>query len=313
VTVRFTEEELRRLDELAQRMNKTRSDVIRELIGRFDELLKQQAEEERRRWVTIGFTAALESAIIDPEIVLRFVRRNVDVLGFPDFLIGMVRVRNRVVVFSHHDRVGHQLLQLVKDRVEEEVRREEAELEQEEGEGEEGGGVRTAPAYVHIRAGVHPRTPRAIPVAAKYKLISNNKGAPPTVKPTAISTVGRVTTNNGGGAAKAVVAASMLEKQKLVAASQPNTGNPVNSQPRNPNPQASANGSGKESASPVGHGINHGSGDDFVMALITNSYHKSRDKLLNMITSMMGGQHALVDGATSHYYTVVRRHGGLLS
>lgn len=46
VTVRFNEEELRKLDELAERMNKTRSDVVRDLIGKFDELLKQEVEKE---------------------------------------------------------------------------------------------------------------------------------------------------------------------------------------------------------------------------------------------------------------------------
>ena len=289
VTVRFNEEELGRLDDLAQRMNKTRSDVIRDLVNRFDEVLRQEVENERKKWMMIGFVGALESAILDPEVIVRFVRRNVDVLGYPDFLIGMVKVRNRVVVFSHHDRVGHQLLQLIRARIEEEVRKEEMEMEQEEGEGEGGGGVRTAPAHVHIRAGVHPRTPRAIPVAAKYKLISNNKGAPPTVKPTAISTVGRVTTNNGGGAAKAVVAASMPEKQKLVATSQPNAGSPANSQTRGSGPQTSTGGSNPNPAGPVGQESMDRRGGDFIIALITQSYHKHRDRLLKLMESIVGG------------------------
>ncbi|MDT7970387.1 MAG: ribbon-helix-helix domain-containing protein [Vulcanisaeta sp.] len=289
VTVRFNEEELHKLDELAQRMGLTRSDVVRSLINKFDEALKQEVDREGRRWFALGFVAALESAILDPEVILRFVRRNVDILGYPDFVIGMVKVRNRVVAFSHHDKLGHQLLSQVRSRIEEDVRKEEEEIEREGDEDEGRGGVRTAPAYVHIRAGVHPRTPRAIPVAAKYKLISNNKGAPPTVKPTAISTVGRVTTNNGGGAAKAVVAASMLEKQKLVAASQSNTGNPVNSQPRNPNPQASADGSGKDAQKPAGQGANHGLSGDFVVSLITNLYHKYRETLLKAVENVMGG------------------------
>lgn len=61
VTVRFTEEELQRLDELARRMNKTRSDIIRELIARFDEALKQEVDREGRRWFALGFVSALES------------------------------------------------------------------------------------------------------------------------------------------------------------------------------------------------------------------------------------------------------------
>jgi hypothetical protein len=283
VTVRFNEEELRKLDELAQRMGVTRSDVIRSLINNFDEVLKQEVDREGRRWFALGFVSALESAILDPEVVLRFVRRNVDILGYPDFLIGMVKVRNRVVAFSHHDKLGHQLLSQVRSRIEEDVRKEEEEIEREGDEDEGRGGVRTAPAYVHIRAGVHPRTPRAIPVAAKYKLISNNKGAPPTVKPTATSTVGRVTTNNGGGAAKAAVAASVPKNQKSGSTGVSTSAAPADSQPKDSGPQASASGG---SMDPVPAG-------DFIMALITHSYHKHRNKLLNLVEVLGGDPNAM--------------------
>jgi predicted transcriptional regulator len=289
VTVRFTEDELRRLDELSQRMGRMRSDVIRDLISKFDEVLRQEVEKERKRWMAMGFTAALEEAILDPTLILRFVRRNVDVLGYPDFLIGMVRVRNRVLLFSHQDKIGNRLLSLVRAKIEEEVRREEAEIEREEDEGEDVGVSKATQVRIPASRPVRPNTIRVAPVATKHKLVSSNKAILPTAKPTAISTVGRVTTNNGGGAAKAVVATSMPEKQKLVAASQPNTGNPVNSQPRNPNPQANADGSGKDAQKPAGQGANHGLSGDFVVSLITNLYHKHRDALLKAVEDVMGG------------------------
>ena len=289
VTIRMNEEELQRLDDLAQRMGKTRSDVIRDLISRFDEVLKEEVEKERRKWMAIGFVGALESAVLDPEVIVRFVRRNVDVLGYPDFLIGMVRVRNRVVVFSHHDKIGSQLLSLVRSRIEEEVRKEEKEIEREGGEDEDTDSAGASKMPVVIRRGAHQRTPRAIPVAAKYKLISNNKGAPPTVKPTAISTVGRVTTNNGGGAAKPTVAVSVPENQKLVATSSPNAGNPANSQTRNPNPQATASGSDPNAAGPNGQAPTDRPVGDFAFALVANLYHKRRESLLRFIEALVGG------------------------
>jgi hypothetical protein len=222
VTVRFNEEELGRLDDLAQRMNKTRSDVIRDLVNRFDEVLRQEVEKERKKWMMIGFVGALESVILDPEVILRFVRRNVDVLGYPDFLIGMVRVRNRVVVLSHHDKVGNQLLQLVRAKVENEVRREEAEIEREEDDEGDVGGDRLAPAYTLVHRGVLPRTPHVAPVATKHKLVSSNKAIPPTAKPTAISTVGKSVVSGGGGNAKPAGTATVPKNQKAS-----NTGYPL--------------------------------------------------------------------------------------
>jgi predicted transcriptional regulator len=171
VTVRFSEEELAKLDELARRMNKTRSDVIRDLISRFDEALREEVEKERRKWMAIGFVGALESAILDPEVIMRFVRRNVDILGFPDFLVGMVRVKNRVVLFSHHDRIGSQLLNLVRAKIEEEVRREEMEIEQEDGEDEEVNVGRIMPVYIRASRPVKPNTVHAVPVTAKLSTI----------------------------------------------------------------------------------------------------------------------------------------------
>ncbi|MFP3216328.1 MAG: ribbon-helix-helix domain-containing protein [Vulcanisaeta sp.] len=217
ITVRLGEEELRRLDELAQRMGKTRSDVIRSLINDLNEALRQEVEREKKRWVAMGFVGALESIILDPTLILRFVRKNVDVLGYPDFIIGMVRVKNRVVFFSHQDKIGHQLLQLVRSKVEEEVRREEAEIEQEEGEGEEVNDGVSAPAYAHVRTGVHPRTSHAIPVPSKYKLLINSRGVPPIARPTAAGVAGKPVARGGGGNTKPAVNTTVPEKQKSIA------------------------------------------------------------------------------------------------
>jgi hypothetical protein len=283
----MSEDEIRKLDELAQRMNKTRSDIIRDLITKFDEALRQEVERESKKWLAIGFVSALESMIIGPEVIVRFVRRNVDVLGYPDFVIGMVRVRNRIVVFSHHDRIGSQLLNLVRSRIEEEVKREEMEIEQEdvEGEGVDGGGS----PRVRVSRPIRPSAPHAAPGTSRYKIVISNKSATPIPRPTAPTTVGRSVVSNGGSGAKAAVAAAVAENKKLVVASQPNTGNPVNSQPRNPNPQASADGSGKDSQKPAGQGITHGLSGDFVVSLITNLYHKHREALLKAVEDVMGG------------------------
>ena len=147
--------------------------------------------------------------------MLRFVRRNVDILGFPDLLIGMVRVGNRVVVFSHHDKVGSQLLQLVRSRIEEEVRREEAEIEREEGGDENTGSVKATPMHVRIRGPMKPGTPYATPGTHRYyKVIVSNKSAAPTPKPAVVSTVGKPVISNGGGDAKPTVTASVPENKK---------------------------------------------------------------------------------------------------
>lgn len=213
VTVRFNEEELHKLDELAQRMGLTRSDVVRSLISRFDEALRQEVERERKRWIMIGFVSALELAILDPEVMLRFIRRNVDVLGFPDFLIGMTRVRNRVVVFSHHDKVGHQLLRLVKDRVEEEVRREEAEIEREGDEGEDVGDGRATQVRIPVSRPIKPSAPHAASGAHRYKILVSSKSSSPIARPTAAGVVGKSAVSGGGGDAKATANASIPEKQ----------------------------------------------------------------------------------------------------
>jgi hypothetical protein len=220
VTVRLNEDELRRLDELSQRMGKTRSDVIRSLINNFNEALRQEVERERKKWMVMGFVGALESMILDPTLVLRFVRRNVDVLGYPDFLIGMVKVRNRVVVFSHHDKIGSQLLSLVRTRIEEEVRHEEMEIEQEDVEDEGVNVGRAAQIRIPASRPARPNTVHAIPAAAKYKLIITNKPAPPIARPTAAKAVGKPASNGDGSGAKAAEVAPVPEKQKLVAASQ---------------------------------------------------------------------------------------------
>jgi Arc/MetJ-type ribon-helix-helix transcriptional regulator len=286
VTVRFGEDELRRLDELAQRMGRTRSDVIRDLIARFDEMLREEVEKERRRWMMIGFVAALESEILDPEVVLRFVRRNVDVLGFPDFIIGMVRVRNRVVLFSHHDKIGSQLLSLVRSRIEDEVRREEAEIEREEDEDSEGGGA--TPVRIRVSRPIKPSAPHAVPGPHRYKILVSSRNALPAARPTAVAAAGRPG-GGGSGGAETTANASVAENQKLASTGLPIAGDSTGLQTRNPNSQATTNGGGLVLARPVGQGANHGPAGDFIMALITNLYHKRRESLLRFIEGMAGG------------------------
>ena len=288
VTVRFGEDELRRLDELAERMGKTRSDAIRDLINKFDETLKQEVEKERRRWMLIGFVSALEEAILDPELILRFIRRNVDILGFPDFVIGMVKVRNRVVLISHHDRIGNQLLQQVRAKVEEDVRKEEEEIEREGGEDEDTDSAGASKMPVVIRRGAHQRTLRAIPETIKYKLVTSGRAAPPIARPTATSAAGKPVNNGGGGSAKPTVAASVSGNKKLVTTGVPTTGSSANAQPISPNQRASTNGSGEGLADPAGQGINHKVGGDFAFALVANLYHKRRESLLRLIEGMAG-------------------------
>jgi hypothetical protein len=289
VTVRFSEEELRRLDELAQRMGVTRSDVIRSLINNFDEALRQEVEKERKRWVFIGFTAALEEVILDPTLILRFVRRNVDVLGYPDFLIGMIRVRNRVLLFSHHDRIGNQLLQQVRAKVEEEVRKEEEEIEREGGEDEDTDSAGASKMPVVIRRGAHQRTPRAIPETIKYKLVTSGRAAPPIARPTATSAADKPVNNNGEGSYKSTVATSMPGNQKLAVARLLNAGNLAGSQTRGSGPQTSNSSSNPIPAGPVGQESMDRRGGDFIIALITQSYHKHRDRLLKLMESIVGG------------------------
>jgi Arc/MetJ-type ribon-helix-helix transcriptional regulator len=289
VTVRFNEEELRRLDELAQRMGKTRSDVVRDLINKFDEVLKGEVEKERKRWMMIGFVSALESAILDPELVLRFVRRNVDVLGYPDFLVGMVKVRNRVLLFSHHDKIGHQLLQQVRSKVEDEVKREEMEMEQEDGEGEEVNVGKATPMHVRIRGPIKPGTPHATPGTPRYKVIISNKSAAAIPKPVAPTTVGRPVNNDGRGGAKAAGAATVLENQKPAGTGLPAASKPTSLQTRNPNSQVAANSGGPSPAGPVGQIPMDRPAGDFAFALVANLYHKHRENLLRLIESMAGG------------------------
>jgi len=294
VTIRMNEDELRRLDELAQRMGVTRSDVIRSLINNFDEVLRQEVEKERKKWITMGFVGALESMILDPTLVLRFVRRNVDILGYPDFLIGMVKVRNRVVVFSHQDKVGHQLLQLVRSKVEDELRREEMEIEREEDEDEEVSVSKVTPMHVRIRGPTRPGVLHAAPGSHRYKILVSSRSAPPVGRPTAVAAAGRSVVSGGSGA-KAAVNTTVPEKQKVAESNLPTTADLVGSEAKAPNPQASADGSGKGVPSPVGQGANHGLAGDFVISLITQAYHKYRDKLLNLVEVLGGDPSAMAD------------------
>jgi hypothetical protein len=283
VTVRFNEEELRRLDDLAQRMGLTRSDVIRSLVNNFDETLRQEVDRERKRWMTMGFVSALESMIIGPEVIVKFVRRNVDILGYPDFILGMVRVRNRVIVFSHQDRVGSQLLQLVRGRVEEEIRREEAELMRGEGEDEEVNVGRAAQIRIPASRPVRLNTIRVAPAATKYRIMISNRSGTHIPKPTAANMVGRPIISNGGGGTKAAVAASVSKNQKSGSTGVSTSAAPADSQPKDSGPQASASGG---SMDPVPAG-------DFIMALITHSYHKHRNKLLNLVEVLGGDPNAM--------------------
>jgi Arc/MetJ-type ribon-helix-helix transcriptional regulator len=309
ITVRFGEDELRRLDELAERMGKTRSDAIRDLINKFDETLKQEVEKERRRWMLIGFVSALEEAILDPELVLRFIRKNVDILGYPDFLIGMTKVRNRVVVFSHHDKVGDQLLRLVRAKIEEEVKREEMEIEQEEGEDEGGGGVKAIQVRIPVSKPIKPSAPHAAPGSHRYKILVSSRNAPAVGRTTAVAVANRSGSGSGSGGAEATANTSVVEKQKLASTGLPIAGDSTGSQTRNTNSRAVANGgdlglarpvgqgledrrgggSGRDMPSPVGQGANHGLSGDFVVSLITNLYHKHRDALLKAVEDVMGG------------------------
>jgi hypothetical protein len=217
----MSEDEIRKLDELAQRMGKTRSDAIRDLISKFDEALRQEVEKDRRKWMAIGFVGALEFAILDPTLILRFVRRNVDILGYPDFLIGMVKVKNRVVVFSHHDKLGHQLLQLVRSKLEDEVRREEAEIEREEDEGEEVSVGGTTQVRIPVSRPIKPSVSHVTPASTKYKLVITNRAAPPIVRSIAVAATGKSAVSGGGGDAKAASNTSVSENKKSAILSYP--------------------------------------------------------------------------------------------
>jgi Arc/MetJ-type ribon-helix-helix transcriptional regulator len=289
VTVRFNEEELRRLDELAQRMGKTRSDVIRDLINRFNETLREEVEKEKKKCFTMGVVSALESIILDPTLMLRFVRRNVDILGFPDFLIGMVRVKNRVVFFSHQDKIGHQLLQLVRSKIEDEVRREEAEIEREEGGDEDSEGSRATPMRIRVGRPVKPGFVSAAPVVTNHKLVSNNGAISPAAKPAAPAMVGRLVSGNGGSGAKSTASTTAPGSKKLASEEVTASAGSPNAQPIPPNQRASTNDNSKDMQNPAGQGINHGLSGDFVIALVTQSYHKHRDRLLKLIGDMMVG------------------------
>jgi predicted transcriptional regulator len=288
ITVRLSEEELRRLDELAQRMGVTRSDVIRSLVNNFDEALKQEVDRERKRWMAIGFVGALESAILDPEVIVRFVRRNVDVLGYPDFLIGMVRVRNRVVVFSHHDKIGSQLLSLVRSRVEEDVKREEAEIEQEDDGDEDSEAGRATPMRIRASGPVKPNTVRVAPVVTNHKLVSSNKAMPPILRSIAARAVDRVVANNGGRGTKVAGVAAVPENKKLVVTGIPATNNSAAPQIEGSNPQAVVGTNPGGPAGPVDGGSMDKPAGDFVFALVANLYHKHRDKLLKLVESRVG-------------------------
>jgi hypothetical protein len=177
----------------------------------------------------------------------------------------------------------------VRSKVEDEVKREEMEIEQEEGDDEEVGGNGAMTARPHVKGPTKLSTVRAVPGIPRYKLvISSNKSATPIPKPTATTTVGRSVSNGGGGSARATVAASVPENQKLVAANSPNAGNPADSQVRGSNPQTNAGGSNPNPAGPVGQESMDRRGGDFIIALITQSYHKHRDKLLKLMESIAG-------------------------
>jgi hypothetical protein len=236
-----------------------------------------------------GFVGALEEAILDPTLILRFVRRNVDVLGYPDFLIGMIRVRNRVLLFSHHDKIGNQLLQLVRSKVEEDVRREETEIEREEDEDEEVGVSRPTPVHVRIRGPTRPGTPHAIPGTHRYEVLINSRATAPILRSIAARAVDRVAANNGGKGTKVAGVAAVPENKKSGNTGIPTTQNSATTQAKAPNPQTSGSGSGKNTPNPVGQGANHGLSGDFVLSLITHSYHKYRSELLRLVESVIGG------------------------
>jgi len=286
VTVRFSEEELQRLDDLAQRMNKTRSDVVRDLINRFDEALREEVEKERKKWTAIGVVTALESAIVDPGLILRFIRRNVDILGFPDFIIGMVRVRNRVVLFSHHDRTGSQLLQLIRSRIEEEIRREEDEIEREDGEDEEVGSSKVILAHPHVKGSTRPSVVRVIPGASRYKIMNSSGAVPLTARPAATAAVSKSGGSGGSGGAKATAATTVPENKKLAGAGL-TVNKPTGLQLGGSTPHVTTNGGSPSPAGPVTQVSTSKLGGDFTFALVANLYHKHRGELLRLIEDMM--------------------------
>jgi hypothetical protein len=159
------------------------------------------------------------------------------------------------------------------------------EIEREGGEDEDSEGGRATPVRIRVSRPVRPNTIRAALVATNHKLVSSNRAMPPTVKPTATSTVGRPVVGNGGGSAKAAVAASVSKNQKSGSTGILTTHNSATTQAKGSGPQASAGGGGLD---PVPAG-------DFIMALITHSYHKHRNKLLNLIEALEGDPNALVD------------------
>jgi hypothetical protein len=179
-------------------------------------------------------------------------------------------------------------LQLIRSRIEEDVRREEAEIERE-GEDEEdskdGGG-----ALVSIRVSrpARPNTVRVAPVATNHKLVSSNRAMPPTVRLTATSTVGRPVVGNGGGSTKAAVAASVSKNQKSGSTGIPTTHNSATTQAKGSGPQASAGGGGANSVRPVGGGSMEKLAGDFAFSLVANLYHKHRDGLLKLIEGVAG-------------------------
>jgi hypothetical protein len=201
----------------------------------------------------------------------------------------MVRVRNRVLLFSHHDKIGHQLLQQVKSKVEEDIKREEAEIEREgNDEGDVGVGG-AAPVHVYVRASAPSRILRAIPAAAKYRLVITNRPTPPIARPTAAGVAGKPVIKGERGSAKAAVSTTAPEKQKLVSTSSPTTRNSAATQAEGLSPQVNTNAGGVDLAGPNGQAPTDRPVGDFAFALVANLYHKHRENLLRLIESMTGG------------------------
>jgi hypothetical protein len=106
---------------------------------------------------------------------------------------------------------------------------------------------------------------------------------------------GKPVASGGGGGAKAAVSTIVPEKQKPATTGYPTIGNSATTQVKDPNPQASGNGSDRDVPNIVGQAPMNKPVGDFVMALITQAYHKHRNKLINLIEALGGDLNAMVN------------------
>jgi hypothetical protein len=207
----------------------------------------------------------------------------------------MVRVRNRIVVFSHQDRFGRQLRLLVRGRVEEDIKREEAEIEREEDGGDDEGSGVAMTARLHVKGPTKLSAVRAAPGIPRYKIVISNKSVAAIPKPTATTTMGRPVVGNGGRGTKAAGTAAVPENKKSGSTGMPAVNNSVGSGAGGSNPQANANAGGVNLAGPNGQAPTDRPVGDFAFALVANLYHKRRESLLRFIEALGGDPSAMAD------------------